>query len=591
MLLSALTALVAITPSVDAAEGIQYRVGTISSVDTFNPFSMTSGTSWSVAHMMYEFLYAVGPTMQECPQLAVSHEMSPDGLVWTSYLAQDSYFHDGVQVTAHDVAFTFNMVMNGGKQTALYKGYIEGIVSVVATGDFTVQFTLEQPKATMLGLIVPILPEHLWSAVEADGVIKTVDYFDDTDEYFPDGPVGSGPLVLDEYNMINDFVRLKAHEQYHQHEGLDSDRINVDEVLIVIYENDALMNADLQLGDIDAIDGVPPMGWNTVLGYDDVEGQTPTAHILEEFGFNCASEEWRTSIDEKTGDPNFPDASTNYETCNLSVRQAMTMATDVPYIAEEIHQGLAVAADSLIPTATPFWHYNVTEEEYYHFDIEAANELLNNSGYNQFDGSDFGFAGVRENETSGARLEFDFYTIRSIDIDLLTAQQMQTWWEQIGVKVNLFQESEGTLYGIWFNMEYDMFIWSWWPDVDPTFLLSVLTTDEIPTSHTDTTAWSDAFYSNPEYDQMYLDQQKLMDKDERQEMVFEMQRIAYRDSPYISLVYPASLIAYRTDKFYNFPDMSVYSGISPSSFWYYFEILPYGVPAFDIGLAPSYEVQ
>jgi peptide/nickel transport system substrate-binding protein len=577
LVFSGLTTLLVASPSVDAAEDpyIQYRVGTMSGVDTFNPFSMTSGTSWSVAHMMYEFLYAVGPQMQECPQLAVSHEMSPDGLVWTYYLAEDSYFHDGVQVTAHDVAFTFNMVLNGGKQTALYKGYIEGFVSVVATDDFTVQITLAEPKATMLGLIIPILPEHIWSAIEEDGVIKTVEYFEDT-EYFPDGPVGSGPLMLSEYSLTGDFVRLLAHEQYHQHEGLDTDRVNVDEVLLVIYENEQLMNADLQTGEIDAIDGVPPLVWETVLGYDDVEGQTPTAHILEEFGFNCAPQEWRESINEDTGDPNFPDASTNYETCNLSVRRAMTMATDVPFIAEEIHQGLAVAADSLIPTATPFWHYDVPEEEYYHFNIEAANELLNVSGYHQFDGSDFGFAGVRENESSGARLEFDFYVIRSIDIDELTAQQMQIWWEKIGVKVNIIRVSEGVLYGIWFNMEYDLFIWSWWPDVDPTFLLSVLTTDEIPTSHTDTTAWSDSFYTNPVYDQMYLDQQKLMDPEERQAMVFDMQRIAYRDCPYICLVYPASLIAYRTDKFENFPDMEVNSGVSPSSFWYYFEITPIG---------------
>jgi peptide/nickel transport system substrate-binding protein len=563
-----------VSPSVDAAD-ISYKVGTITGVDTFNPFSMTSGTSWSVAHMMYEFLYAVGPKMEEYPQLAMSHEMSPDGLVWTYYLAEDSYFHDGVQVTAHDVAFTFNMIMNGGKQTALYGGYIEGIVSVVATSDYTVQITLEEPKATMLGLIVPILPEHIWSDIEADGVIKTVEYFEDT-EYFPDGPVGSGPLRLTEYSLTGDFIRLRAHEQYHQLEGLDTNRINVDEVLLVIYENEQLMTADLQTGVIDAIGGVPPLVWNTVLGYDDVDGQTPTAHILEEFGFNCASEEWRTSVNEATGEPNFPVASTNYETCNLSVRRAMTMATDVPFIAEEIHQGLAVAADSLIPTATPLWHYDVPEEEYYHFDIEAANELLNESGYHQFDGSDFGFAGVRENESSGARLEFDFYVIRSIDIDELTAQQMQIWWEQIGVKVNIIPVSEGVLYGIWFNMEYDLFIWSWWPDVDPTFLLSVLTTGEIPTSYTDTTAWSDSFYSNPEYDQMYLDQQKLMDQEERQAMVFEMQRIAYRDCPYINLVYPASLIAYRTDKYENIPDMEVNSGVSPSSFWYYFEITPIG---------------
>jgi len=49
MILSGLIALVATAPSADAAEDplIQYRVGTMAAVDTFNPFAMTSGTSWS----------------------------------------------------------------------------------------------------------------------------------------------------------------------------------------------------------------------------------------------------------------------------------------------------------------------------------------------------------------------------------------------------------------------------------------------------------------------------------------------------------------------------------------------------------------
>ncbi|MCJ7489874.1 MAG: PKD domain-containing protein, partial [Thermoplasmata archaeon] len=271
---------------------------------------------------------------------------------------------------------------------------------------------------------------------------------------------------------------------------------------------------------------------------------------------------------------------------NLAVRQAITMATDRTLIVEDILRNLAEEADSLIPTATPDWHYYVPDEEKFHFDIEAANELLNESGYHQFDDSDFGFAGVRENETSGARLEFDFYYIRATTRDQLTAGKMALWCEDIGVKLNLIDESEGKLYEVWFNLQYDMFIWNWQPDVDPTFLLSVLTTNQIPENSNDYTAWSDAFYSNPEYDQLFEDQKNAMDFEERQTIVYEMQRIAYRDCPYICLWYPFSLIAYRTDAFMNFPDMERYVGTTPDSIWLYFEILPFDDAAND----PPYDV-
>ena len=586
MLFSALTTLVATAPSVEAEEPVfVYKIGVTEDPDSFNPFDMMSGTSWSVAHMMYEFLYAVGPVMDPYPQLAASHEVSDDYLTWTYHLVEDSYWHDGYPVTAHDVVFTFNMIMDYPRECALMGGYLEGFDEVVALDTHTVEVTLLKPKANMLSLIVPILPEHLWTKVrDSDVGIDRVEMWDP--EYFPDGPVGSGPFILNEYSQAQGYISLLAQKPYHRLPGIEVDSVNIDELLFIIYKNDNAMVTDLEIGNIDAVDGVPSLSWDTLMTNPDIEGQTPATHILEEFGFNCAPPEMRESVNED-GERNFPDASTNYETCNLSVRQAMTMATDIPYVADVIHQGRAQEAYAIIPPATPFWHYAVPEEDKWHnYGIEGANALLDRSGYDKFDTD-----GVRMNETNDARLEFEFYYIRANLEDELTAEKMQEWWEDIGVKVNLHASAEGILYNLEFEMGYDLFIWSWWPDVDPTWFLSVLTTDEIPLDSSDNTKWSDAFYSNPYYDQLWVEQQETMDIFERQAIVHEMQQIVYRDCPYICLVYPAGLIAYRTDNYENYPDMEVSSGITPSSFWFYFSIEPKGVPAFDVGLSPSYEVQ
>ncbi|UCE80866.1 MAG: PKD domain-containing protein, partial [Methanobacteriota archaeon] len=109
--------------------------------------------------------------------------------------------------------------------------------------------------------------------------------------------------------------------------------------------------------------------------------------------------------------------------------------------------------------------------------------------------------------------------------------------------------------------------------LDPSFILSVLTTEEIPENCHDTTAWSDVFYSNAYYDQLYIEQLREIDLVERQAIVHEMQHIAYRDCPYVILYYPSELVAYRTDKFTDFPDITTYPGMTPEWIWFYFEVV------------------
>jgi PKD repeat protein len=124
-----------------------------------------------------------------------------------------------------------------------------------------------------------------------------------------------------------------------------------------------------------------------------------------------------------------------------------------------------------------------------------------------------------------------------------------------------------------------MFIWGWGGDADPSFMLSVMTTDQIPKSHNDWAAWSDCFYSNPYYDNLFIQQQNAINITDRQQIIYEMQRIVYRDSPYVVLDHAYGLYAYRTDRFTNWPDMTSHPGMTPMTGltggpYLYFEIVP-----------------
>jgi peptide/nickel transport system substrate-binding protein len=89
---------------------------------------------------------------------------------------------------------------------------------------------------------------------------------------------------------------------------------------------------------------------------------------------------------------------------------------------------------------------------------------------------------------------------------------------------------------------FDTFIWGWGGDAyDPSFLLSILTTDEIGGS-------SDSFFSNEEFDRLYTEQAGEFDTEARAEIVQEMVAIAQEEVPYIVLTEDPNLQAYRTDR-------------------------------------------
>jgi len=565
--------------AVALAAPIVIIIGTTESQDTFNPFSMISGVSWMVAWEMYETLVTRDPTtLEPIPMLARSWDTSPDGKVWTFNLAHNSTWHDNIPVIAEDVNWTFNFIRSHPRECGLYADYVSNITDVVALDDYTVRFTTDVPKATMLAMNVPVLPKHLWSAVPLSQ-LGGVDLWNT--KYFPNGPVGSGPMILSSFSKTLGDIWMLKWDKYHM------GTINVDKVLYKLFTSpEAMMNA-LYSGSIDVAMQVPTSLWGTTTTTPGIEGQVANEFDMHHLGFNCASPSVRFATDS-AGHRLFPKASTNTETWNTSVRQAVAMAVNKTQIVTDVLSGLADKGDTLIPPITPFWKYNVPENEEFKFDPEKAKALLDAAGYRDIDGD-----GIRENVTSttGAELSFHFYWATAYNEDGLAAQKISNWLRDIGINAPANGVSETVLVGYQYNMKYDMFFWSWWPEADPNWILSVLTTDQIPDDSGDWAAWSDTFYSNPVYDQLFLQQQTTVDLTQRQAVVHEMQRILYHDSPYVIMWNPYGLYACRTDRFTNFPDFKTQPGATPDNFWFFFQVTPKGgnaPPVFNSLLNPTY---
>ena len=100
--------------------------------------------------------------LQPRPEFAESWSHSPDGLTWTFKIRPGMKWQDGQPATAHDVAFTFNYIIKNN--LSAFTGYLTFVKKVTALDDTTVQSSsCSKPKADILQMKVPILPEHIWS--------------------------------------------------------------------------------------------------------------------------------------------------------------------------------------------------------------------------------------------------------------------------------------------------------------------------------------------------------------------------------------------------------------------------------------------
>src|SRR4029077_19803656 len=93
------------------------------------------------------------------------------------------------------------------------------------------------------------------------------------------------------------------------------------------------------------------------------------------------------------------------------------------------------------------------------------------------------------------------------------AQFIQSWFQQLGIKVKADVIEENSLYDIMlppeagdasYKADYDMFIWSWYETVEPNPLLQVFLCDQIGSS-------SDSLWCDKHYDDMYDQQNKATD--------------------------------------------------------------------------------
>ena len=473
--------------------------------------------AFNLFDLVYDTLINIDLRGEPYPGLATEWSLADDGRTWTFTLAEGATWHDGTPLTSEDVKFTWEMI-DGFESFALIKDYVSLLESVEAPDPTTVVITFAEPVANTDERFasVYILPQHIWGEF-ADETAAT--------EFENSEMVGSGPFRMAEYRQ-GEFTRLEAVKDHYAAPP------KIDEVIFRVFGNGDAMVQALRAGEVELI-GVPS---NTVVralqAEPNITVEIGNARALSDIFFNVVTPENCPPEDGIcSGHPALQD---------VRVRQALAHATDKQALIDGILLGLGTPGLSLVTPA----HGDgfASEVEDYAFDVERANQILDEAGYADSDGD-----GVREMPGDPATPLALRYSYPS-DQDAADGQRffeiLRDQWLQAGVQLNLTPLDSDALTAVCCPaFDYDVIRWGWGLGVDPASLLYIATTEQIPTGV------SEAGYSNPEYDALYRQQLVTVDREERLAIIHQMQEILVRDVPYIIPYYAQSVAAYRNDRF------------------------------------------
>ncbi|RQG90366.1 hypothetical protein EA462_08640 [Natrarchaeobius halalkaliphilus] len=204
-----------IEPTDEGDESLVYSQ--VSDVNTLNPLSAERvRVERNIIKLMYDRLMRI-PEEGVVPEpwMAESVE-SPDELTTVVTLRDDLEWHDGEDVTAEDVQFTFEY---GQEHSSSIESTLSPLESIEVEDDLTVVFNFDEPMATFQSFLAgrngSILPQHVWEDVPDSIDADTVGEWTNTDE-----PVGSGPFMLTNFEGGEE-LSLERFDGYFEQPNID----------------------------------------------------------------------------------------------------------------------------------------------------------------------------------------------------------------------------------------------------------------------------------------------------------------------------------------------------------------------------------
>jgi len=271
-------------------------------------------------------------------------------------LRQGVKFHDGVEMTADDVVFTFDRIIQENAiefpepHTSPRKGLIAPLESIEKVDDYTVVMNFSGPWPPAMQLLVhqQIVPKHYLEEVGTEGFIAN--------------PIGTGPFKFVEGQLDDQIVMERFDDYWGGAPDLEPvGAACVETAIFRVIPEASTRVAALLAGEVDIIQSVPSELIDTL-------AQTPGVQVKTAPG---TQPQW---LQLNVSNPLFED---------VGVRQAMNYAIDKDLIVEAVYGGRAVPLPGPL---SPFNNFVNTDLAPYPYDPDMALELLAEAGWADTDG-------------------------------------------------------------------------------------------------------------------------------------------------------------------------------------------------------------
>ena len=171
----------------------------------------------------------------------VAHTIEyPEDRSWVVfYIRPEARFHDNTPMTAEDVAYSFNLLMEKGNPA--YKFFYGEVEKVEAIEKYKVKFTFKIKNNRELALSVgqlPILPKHFW--LDKDFANSSLEV-----------PLGSGPYRIENVNPGRNITYSRVENYWGKDLAVNQGLYNFDSISVDFYRDNNIAVEALKAGEYD----------------------------------------------------------------------------------------------------------------------------------------------------------------------------------------------------------------------------------------------------------------------------------------------------------------------------------------------------
>jgi peptide/nickel transport system substrate-binding protein len=232
-----------------------YVTGSVGDLQSVNPYIVEEQTSLAVVGLVFDsFLGGDPDTGQPVPGGVTDYwELAEDCVTYTFHLRTDKVWQDGVDLTADDVAFSFESLADPVLASPYTGQFLDAVASWKVIDADTIQVVSNGVRADFLnnaGFI--IIPKHIWESIPRDQWATDPG----STGQDPSRVVGTGPFKFESWTQGQE-IHLVRNEQYTPRPAWIKDI-----VLRIFADTEAQLNAFLT-GELDD-NGLEPEQVETV---------------------------------------------------------------------------------------------------------------------------------------------------------------------------------------------------------------------------------------------------------------------------------------------------------------------------------------